>query len=65
MTRMIGPMTNGARQLLESFDALPEAEKHEVLVELLRRVSYGSPSDDDLTRLTGLVFRQYDEQEHR
>lgn len=59
-------MTNAARQLLDSFDALPDAEKHEVLAELLRRLvssPYASPSDDDLTRAADLVFREYDERE--
>jgi len=58
---MVTRMTHGTRQLLDSFDALPETEKHEVLAELLRRLAYASPSDDDLTRIADLVFHQYDE----
>jgi len=57
---MVASMTNGARQLLDSFDALPETEKHEVLAELLRRLAYASPSDEDLTRLADLVLDQYE-----
>lgn len=59
-------MTHAARQLLDSFDSLSEADKHEVLAELLRRLlttPYSSPSDEDLTRLADLVFQQYDELE--
>ena len=58
-------MTDRGLHILDSFDALPHAEKHEVLAELLRRVVYVSPSDEDLTRLADLVFRQYDQQERR
>jgi len=58
---MVARMTNRVRQLLDSFDALPETEKHEVLAELLRRLAYASPSDDDLTQIADLVFHQYDE----
>lgn len=47
--------------MLDSFDALPETEKHEVLAELLRRLAYASPSDEDLTRLADLVFHEYDQ----
>ncbi len=31
-------MTAPVRQLIDSFDALPDAEKHEVAVEILKRV---------------------------
>lgn len=59
-------MTNAARQLIDSFEALPEEEKHEVLAQLLRRLMdspYASPSDEELTRAADLVFQDYDRHE--
>lgn len=59
-------MTNAAQQLIESFDALPEQEKHEVLAQLLRRLMstpYATASDDDLTQAADLVFQEYDRHE--
>jgi hypothetical protein len=59
-------MTNATRQLLDSFEALPEEEKHEVLVQLLQRLigtSYSSPSDNELSHVADLVFREYDRDE--
>ena len=38
--RIIPLMTNSAKQLIDSFKALPEDEKHEVLAQLLRRQEY-------------------------
>ena len=59
-------MTNAVRQLIDSFEALPEEEKHEVLAQLLRRLigsPYSSPSDQDLTHAADLVFQEYDRDE--
>jgi hypothetical protein len=59
-------MTNAARQLIDSFEALPEQEKHEVLSELLRRLMegpYASPSDEELTGVADLIFQDYDRRE--
>jgi hypothetical protein len=59
-------MTNAARQLIDSFEALPEQEKHEVLGQLLRRLMetpYASPSDEDLTGAADLIFQDYDRRE--
>jgi hypothetical protein len=39
-------MTTAVRQLLDAFDALPEDEKHQAAVEILRRTS--SPAEGDL-----------------
>ena len=39
-------MTATVRQLLDSFDALPEADKHQAAVEILRR--YGGTAEGDL-----------------
>jgi hypothetical protein len=59
-------MTNAARQLIDSFEALPEEEKHEVLVQLLQHLigtSYSSPSGNELSHVADLVFREYDRDE--
>ena len=56
-------MTNAARQLIESFEALPEQEKHEVLSQLLRRLMqtpYESASDVELVGAADLIFQEYD-----
>ncbi|MBZ0169714.1 hypothetical protein MELA_01869 [Candidatus Methylomirabilis lanthanidiphila] len=59
-------MTNAVRQLIDSFEALPEQEKHEALARLLRRLlesPYASPSDNELTNVADLVFQEYDRNE--
>jgi len=59
-------MTNAAKQLIDSFEALPEQEKHEVLGQLLRRLMekpYGSPSDEELIGAADLTFQEYDRRE--
>lgn len=59
-------MTNAARQLIESFEALPEQEKHEVLGQLLRRLMekpYESASDEELLGAADLIFQEYDRRE--
>jgi hypothetical protein len=59
-------MTNAARRLIDSFEALPEEEKHEVLGQLLRRLlekPYAAPSDDELTGVADQVFQDYDRRE--
>jgi hypothetical protein len=59
-------MTNAARQLIESFEALPEQEKHAVLAQLLRRLMeqpYDSASDDELIGAADLIFQEYDRRE--
>lgn len=64
--RIIPLMTNAAKQLIDSFEALPEEEKHEVLAQLLRRLMstpYSSPTDDELTHVADLVFQEYDRRE--
>jgi hypothetical protein len=59
-------MTNAAKQLIDSFDALPEQEQQEVLAQLLRRLMdapYPSVTDDELTHAADLVFQDYDRRE--
>ena len=66
--RIISVMTNAAKQLIDSFEALSEDEKHEVLAQLLRRLMstpYSSPSDEDLVQAADLVFQEYDRRENQ
>jgi NADH:ubiquinone oxidoreductase subunit E len=59
-------VTTGVRQLLESFDALSETEKHEAAVELLRRVQReagGAVSDEALVEAADQLFRELDARE--
>ena len=59
-------MTNVAQQFIASFEALPEEEKHDVLIQLLRwlaDVPYSAPSDEELTQAADLVFQEYDRHE--
>ena len=55
-------MTNAAREFIDSFEALPEQEKHEVLAQLLRRLMdtpYSSPTHEELTHAADLVFQRF------
>jgi hypothetical protein len=59
-------MTPAARQLLDSFDALPEADKHQVAVEILRRFSgatEGDLPDSALVEAADELFRALDAEE--
>jgi hypothetical protein len=59
-------MRSTAQQVVDSFEALSEQEKHQVLVQLLRRLMdrpYPSPTDDDLVHAADLVFQEYDRRE--
>ncbi len=59
-------MSTAARQLLQSFAALPEAERHKVLLELLRstpETPYEAPSDQDLIRAADEIFQEIDRRE--
>lgn len=61
-------MTKAAQQLIHSFEILPEEDKREVLVELLRcpiEISYPSPSDEELRYSADQIFLEYDEHEAR
>ncbi len=56
-------MGDAARHLLQSFEALSETERCEVLEELLRRATelpYSFPSDDELVRAADQVFQRLD-----
>ena len=59
-------MTNAVKHLLDSFDALPAEEQHEVLAQLLRRLTetgYGALPDEALLHAADEVFQDYDRRE--
>ena len=59
-------MGDAARHLLNSFDALPETERREVLEALLRRAAelpYSFPSDDEFVCAADQVFQDLDRHE--
>lgn len=56
-------MGNAARHLIESFEALSETDKREVLGELFRRaaeVPHPFPTDDELIGAADQVFQNLD-----
>jgi hypothetical protein len=59
-------MTVSVQQLLESYDHLSEHERHEALVEILRRATgTGLPPLDGeaLTEIAAMTFQELDERE--
>jgi hypothetical protein len=57
-------MTAAVRQLLDAFDALPEPEKHEAVVEILRRAAAeGDLPETSLVEAADELFRVLDEEE--
>ena len=58
-------MTAPVKQLLDSFDALPESAKHEAAVEILRRVGGEKPdmSDAELVAIADELFSVLDGEE--
>ncbi|MGH8546847.1 MAG: hypothetical protein ACREX3_25190 [Gammaproteobacteria bacterium] len=59
-------MTQGAKGVLEAYEALPREEREAVLVELLRRVAQSDhevPSETELVELADQVFVEYDRSE--
>jgi hypothetical protein len=59
-------MTQGARRLIEQFDALPEQDRSEVLAELARRVGWSPhdlPQDEDLLAAADQLFVEIDRRE--
>jgi len=60
-------MTQAAKKFVGDFDALPEAEREQVLAELLRRAAAGPhelPTDKDLTAVADQVFSELDRREN-
>ena len=56
-------MTETVRELVDQFDSMSEAERQEVLVEMLRRAAVGEhdlPDDVDLLTAADEVFRELD-----
>ncbi|MGQ0651103.1 MAG: hypothetical protein ACT4P4_02360 [Betaproteobacteria bacterium] len=56
-------MGEAARHLLKSFEALSEADRREVLEQLLRRAAelpYAFPSDDELDQAADAIFQELD-----
>ncbi len=59
-------MTSTVQHLLESFDAMPDADKHQAAVEILRRFTgalEGNLPDSTLVGAADELFRTLDEQE--
>ena len=59
-------MGDAARHLLQSFEALSETERSEVLEELLRRAAElptSFPSDDEIIQAADQVFQDFDRHE--
>jgi len=61
-------MTEAAKRLLRSFQALSKADQHEVLVSLLRLpidAEYTPPTDEELVAAADAVFQLLDQAESR
>jgi len=59
-------MNTQAQNILSSFDSLPEAAKHEVALEILRRAKdfdFPSLTDDELMANAEAVFLELDRRE--
>ena len=59
-------MTTAVRQLLESFNALSDVERHQAAVELLRRVQEETPKElpeQTLVEAADELFRDLDARE--
>lgn len=64
----INDMTESARKLLDTFDALQEADRQEVLREILRRAAtapHEAPSDTELIAVANGVFLDLDRRENQ
>jgi len=59
-------MTQGAKKLLDAFDALPAQDRAEVFNELLRRIAlspHDLPQDEDLIAAADRLFADLDRRE--
>ena len=71
LTWSLGPcqpsvMTQAAKQLIESFESLPESDKQSVAVEILRRTTsdgYPALADEELVLAADQVFLDLDRRE--
>ena len=58
-------MTEAARELLKTFDALSPSEQHEIATEILRRAAAsGELPEAALHELADELFRRYDAEEN-
>jgi hypothetical protein len=61
-------MSAAAQQLLDAFDALPEADKHQVVIDILRRFAGAGAGDlpeEALTAAADELFLALDAEEAR
>jgi hypothetical protein len=59
-------MTAAGKQLVETFEGLPDLEKREVLADILRisrGLEYPTVSDDELMSVADDLFAEYDREE--
>ena len=59
-------MSTTAQQILSSFDALPDAAKYEVAMEILRRIKgldFPPLTDEELAANAEAIFLELDERE--
>jgi hypothetical protein len=59
-------MTQAAKKLLEQFDELPDADRSELVAELVRRVAmapHDLPADEDLVSAADHLFADLDRRE--
>jgi hypothetical protein len=59
-------VTQATKRLLEEFEALPDAERSELVAELARRVAlapHDGPADEDLTAAADRLFFELDQRE--
>jgi len=59
-------MTETGKKLLDTFDSLPENERQEVALEILRRTAFAEhnvPSESELTAAADEVFLELDTRE--
>jgi hypothetical protein len=61
-------MTQGAKGILEAYEALSHEEREAVLAELVRRAAqsdHAVPSETELVELADQVFLEYDRRESK
>lgn len=59
-------MTRATQKILDEFEALPNEDRAELVVELLRRTAlapHDVPADDDLVAAADRLFSELDRQE--
>jgi hypothetical protein len=59
-------MTTTGKNLVADFERLPDAEKQEVLADILRisaHLPYAAPAEDELVAAADAIFREYDARE--